>query len=85
MRIGWIGVIPAFVGGVMAVGVAIAPVSTAQPQVCTTLTTASTKCESNGNVEIDDSLSRSNTLPQWSAIGGQSGGPYGGNFGGGTR
>jgi hypothetical protein len=24
-------------------------------------------------------------LPQWSSIGGQSGGPYGGSFGGGSR
>jgi hypothetical protein len=36
-------------------------------------------------VEINDSLSRANTSPQWSSFGGQSGGPYGGSLGGGSR
>jgi hypothetical protein len=54
-------------------------------EFCSTLNTSATKCQRQGDVEVDDSLARSNTLPQWSGIGQQSGGPYGGTFGGGSR
>jgi hypothetical protein len=54
-------------------------------EFCTTLTTSATKCQRQGDVEVNDSLARSNTLPQWSSAGQQSGGPYGGTLGGGSR
>jgi hypothetical protein len=46
------------------------------------LNSASTKCQSRGDVELNDSLPYANVLPQWSFFGGQSGGPYGGSGGG---
>jgi hypothetical protein len=54
-------------------------------EFCTTLNTGSTKCERQGDVEINDSLTRADTMPQWSSAGQQSGGPFGGVFGGGSR
>ena len=78
--------IAASVTSVTAVVIATTPIATADnSEFCTTVTTSGTKCERQGDVEVNDSLSRSNTLPQWSSAGQQSGGPYGGTFGGGAR
>src|ERR1700756_5925384 len=54
-------------------------------EYCTTLNTGSTKCERQGDVEINDSLTRADTMPQWASAGQQSGGPFGGAVGGGSR
>ena len=76
---------------VTAVVIATAPIATApiatadNSEFCTTVNTSATKCERQGNVEVNDSLSRANAMPQWSSAGQQSGGPYGGTFGGGSR
>ena len=65
---------------------AAAPMAAAQPsQTCTDLNTSSTICESPGNAEVDDSLTRADTSPQWSSFGEQSGGPFGGSRGAGSR
>jgi hypothetical protein len=70
----------------VALAIALAHSAEAQPsQTCTSLNTSSTRCESPGNVEVNDSLARANTSPQWSSFGEQSGGPYGGTLGGGSR
>jgi hypothetical protein len=69
-----------------ALAIAVAPLAAASlSQTCTSLSTSSTRCESPGNAEVDDSLARANTSPQWSSFGDQSGGPYGGTLGGGSR
>jgi hypothetical protein len=69
-----------------ALAIAAAPTAAAQQsQTCTDPNTSATICGSPGNVEINDSLSRANTSPQWSPFGEQSGGPYGGSLGGGSR
>jgi hypothetical protein len=70
--------------GAAAVAIAAAPAATAAPaqENCINLNTASTKCQSPGDVELNDSVPYANVLPQWSTIGGQSGGPYGGAGGG---
>jgi uncharacterized protein YggE len=66
--------------------IAAAPTAAAQlSDTCINVSTSSTICESPGNSEVNDSLSRANTTPQWSSFGGQSGGPYGGTLGGGSR
>jgi hypothetical protein len=79
-------VIPVFAAGAVAGAIAAAPTSAAQiPFFCTNLSTSATKCEYPGDVEINDSLSRANTLPQLSSSGGATGGPYGGSLGGGSR
>ena len=76
---------------VTAVVIATAPIATApiatadNSEFCTTVSTSGTKCERQGDAEVNDSLARSNSLPQWAATGQQSGGPYGGTFGGGSR
>jgi len=71
---------------VVTLTIAAAPTAAAQPsQTCTDLTTSSTICESPGNAEVDDSLTRADTSPQWSSFGEQSGGPFGGSLGGGSR
>jgi hypothetical protein len=49
---------------------------------CVNLSSSSTKCQSPGDAELNDSLPYANVLPQWSFFGGQSGGPYGGTGGG---
>jgi hypothetical protein len=83
--------IAASVMSVTAVVTATAPIATApiaaadNSEFCTTVSTSATKCERQGNVEVNDSLSRANAMPQWAAAGQQSGGPYGGTFGGGSR
>jgi hypothetical protein len=71
--------------GAVVVPVAAAPTGAADSEVCTNLSTGTTKCEKAGDVEINDGFSRANTSPQWAAQGGQSGGPYGGTLGGGSR
>jgi hypothetical protein len=72
-----------------AIGLAVAgsPTAAGQPsqETCTSLNTSSTKCQSPGNAEINDSLTRAYVSPQWSSFGQQSGGPYGGSLGGGSR
>ena len=71
---------------VLVAALAAAPRAAADNgEFCTTLSTSSSKCQRQGDVEVNDSLARSNTLPQWSSAGQQSGGPYGGTFGGGSR
>jgi hypothetical protein len=66
--------------------VAAAPTAAAAPtETCTGLNTGSTLCQSPGNAEVNDTLPFASVLPQWSDFGGQSGGPYGGSFGGGSR
>jgi hypothetical protein len=64
-----------------AAAIAGAPTAAGKP-TCTQLNSVSTRCESSGNVEINDTLPVANVLPQWSLFGQQSGGPYG-NPGGG--
>jgi hypothetical protein len=64
-----------------AVAMAGAPTATAKP-TCTQLNSLSTRCESPGNVEINDTLPVANVLPMWSVMGQQSGGPYGNGGGG---
>jgi hypothetical protein len=68
--------------GSAAAAIAGAPTVAAKPPTCTQLNSLSTRCESPGNVEINDQLPVANVLPQWSVMGQQSGGPYG-NAGGG--
>jgi len=68
--------------GAAAVSIAAAPAATAKPPKCTQLNSLSTRCESPGNAEINDTLPVANVLPQWSVMGQQSGGPYGGPGGG---
>jgi hypothetical protein len=84
MRIRLKCITPALVTGAVAVAIAAAPMAAAQ-ETCTSLNTGSTICESPGNAEVNDSLTRAATLPQWSSFGQQSGGPYGGSLGGGSR
>jgi hypothetical protein len=67
--------------GAAALAIAGAPTATAQP-TCTQLNSLSTRCESPGNAEINDTLPVANVLPQWSVMGQQSGSPYGNGGGG---
>ena len=77
---------PVLAAGVVAAGIVVAPVAAADnTEFCTGLSTSSTKCQRQGNAEINDSLSRTNYLPIWVAAGGATGGPYLGAFGGGPR
>jgi hypothetical protein len=86
MRIRLKYITPALVTGAVAVAIAAAPTATAAPtETCASVNTGSTICQSPGDAEVNDSLARAATLPQWSSIGGQSGGPYGGSLGGGSR
>ena len=79
-------VIPALLAGAFAAGIAAAPPAAADnSEFCTSLNTGATKCQKQGDVEVNDSLTRAATLPEWASIGQQSGGPYGGTFGGGSR
>jgi hypothetical protein len=75
---------PVLAGVAAAVAIAAAPVAAADAsqQTCVSLSTSSTKCQSPGDAEINDSLPYANVLPQWTEFGGQSGGPYGGAGGG---
>jgi hypothetical protein len=68
--------------GAVAVAIAAAPTAIAKTPKCTQLNSLSTRCESPGNAEINDTLPVANVLPQWSVMGQQSGGPYGGPGGG---
>lgn len=77
--------IPVFAAAAVAVGIAAAPTAAADSEFCTNLTTSATKCEKQGNVEVNASLARTNTLPIWVGAGGATGGPYLGAFGGGPR
>jgi len=79
-------VMPVLAAGAVAVGIAAAPMAAADnSEYCTSLSTSSTKCEKQGNVEVNNSLARANTLPIWVYSNGATGGPYGGSFGGGPR
>lgn len=79
-------VIPVLAVGVAAGAFVAAPTAAADnSEFCTDLNTTDTKCQKQGDVEINDSLSRANTLPQWASQGAQSGGPYDGTLGGGNR
>ena len=80
------GIRSSLVIAVLVAALAAAPRAAADnSEFCTTLSTSSSKCQRQGDVEVNDSLTRANTLPQWSSAGQQSGGPYGGTFGGGSR
>jgi hypothetical protein len=69
--------------GFTPVAIAAAPAAAADAsQTCVNLNTSSTKCQSPGDVEINDAPPYADVLPQWSEFGGQSGGPYGGPGGG---
>jgi hypothetical protein len=79
---------PVLAAGATAVAITAAPAAAAaaaadptQPS-CVNLSSSSTKCQSPGDAELNDSLPYANVLPQWSFFGGQSGGPYGGTGGG---
>jgi hypothetical protein len=79
-------VISALAACAVALGIGAAPTAAADNgEFCTTLTTSSTKCEKQGNVEVNDSLARTNSLPIWVASNGATGGPYLGTLGGGPR
>jgi hypothetical protein len=79
-------VISALLAAAFAAGTGAAPPAAADnSEFCTNLSTGTTKCQRQGDVEVNDSLTRAATLPQWSSIGQQSGGPYGGTLGGGPR
>jgi hypothetical protein len=84
MRIRMKYITPALATGAVAVAIAAAPTAAAQ-HTCTGLSTGATICETPGDAEVNDSLARAATSPQWSSIGQQSGGPYGGTLGGGSR
>ena len=78
-------VIPLLAAGAVAAGIAAAAPAAADSEYCTSLSTSSTKCEKQGDVEVNDSLAHSNTLPIWTVMAGATGGPYLGSFGGGPR
>ena len=77
--------IPVLAVGAVAVGLAAAAPAAADNEFCTNLNTGNTKCEKQGDVEVNDSMTRAGTSSQWSSFGQQSGGPYGGTLGGGDR
>jgi hypothetical protein len=76
----------ALLAGAIAAAMSVTPLAAADnSEFCTSLNTGATKCQKQGDVEVNDSLTRAATLPMWASIGQQSGGPYGGTFGGGSR
>jgi hypothetical protein len=76
----------AVLAGAVTAGIGVAPSAAADnSEFCTNLTTSATKCEKQGNVEVNASLSRANTLPIWATQADASGGPYLGTLGGGPR
>jgi hypothetical protein len=78
-------VMPVLAAGALATGIAAAAPAAADTEFCTNLTTSSTKCEKQGDVEVNDSLSHANTLPVWTVMANSTGGPYLGTLGGGPR
>jgi hypothetical protein len=78
-------VMPLLAASAVAASICVAPIAAADSEICTNLSTSSTKCEKQGNVEVNDSLARANTLSIWVGSGGATGGPYGGTLGGGPR
>jgi hypothetical protein len=78
------GLLAVAVGAVVA-GLVAAPPAAADSEFCTGLTTIATKCEKQGDVEINDSLSHANSLPTFQIAGGSDYGPYVGANGGGAR
>jgi hypothetical protein len=86
MRIGLKHIAPVLAAGAVAVGIVCAPAAGADnSEICTELNTGATKCEKQGNVEVNDSLSHANTTAPFAAAGGTTGGPYYGTLGGGNR
>ena len=84
MRVRMIYVTPLLAASAALIAIVAAPTAAAdasQP-TCVNLSSSSTKCQSPGDAELNDSLPYANVLPQWSFFGGQSGGPYGGTGGG---
>jgi hypothetical protein len=77
--------LPLLLVGAVVAGLAAASPATADSEFCTNLNTGNTKCEKQGDAEINDSMTRAGTTSQWSSFGGASGGPYGGTLGGGNR
>ena len=85
MRIGLKQITPVLTASALAACIGGAPAATADPEFCTNLNTASTKCEKQGDVEVNDSLSHANTTAPWAGQGLYTGGPYFGTLGGGSR
>ena len=86
MRIGLKQTMPVLAAGAVAAGIAGAPTAAADnSEFCTNLNTGATKCERQGNVEVNDSLSHANTMAPWATQGLFTGGPYLGTLGGGNR
>jgi hypothetical protein len=75
---------PVLAAGAVAVAIAAAPMAAADTaqQTCISVSSSSTKCQSPGDAEINDSLPYANVLPQFSYFGGQTAAPYGGPGGG---
>ena len=85
MRVKGKGGLLALAVGAVAAGLVAAPPAAADSEFCTGLTTIATKCEKQGDVEINDSPSHANTNPIYAVQGGQNYGPYAGTNGGGNR
>jgi hypothetical protein len=85
MRVHVKPLIPVFAACAVAMGLAAAPPAAADSEFCTGLSTIATKCEKQGDVEVNDTVSHANTNPIFSVVGGSSYGPYGGANGGGAR
>lgn len=85
MRIGLEYITPVLAAAAAALAIGAAPPAAADSEFCTNLNTGATKCEKQGDVEINDGLSRANVMSQWAEQGGESGGPYDGTLGGGPR
>ena len=86
MRVKLGSIRPALVVGAVTLGIGAAPTAAADnSEFCTNLNTGATKCEKQGNVEVNDSLSHANTMAPWATQGLFTGGPYLGTLGGGNR
>lgn len=71
--------------GAVAACICAAPSAADNSEYCFGLNTLATKCQKQGNVEINDSLSHANVLGTWATNGLATGGPYYGTSGGGNR
>jgi hypothetical protein len=85
MQINVVRAIPVLAVGAVAAGLIAAPAAAADNEFCTGLSTIATKCEKQGDVEVNDSLSRANSSPVFQIAGGSDYGPYLGANGGGAR
>ena len=85
MRIGLKQITAVLAASAVAACIGGAPAAAADTEFCTNLNTGSTKCEKQGDVEVNDSLSHANTSIPWAGQGLNTGGPYFGTLGGGSR